>query len=55
MGETGRTLLKRIAEHKTAVKNYDKKNGIAVHVITTKHQMNWEGSRVIRNETQYWR
>ena len=44
--------MKRIAEHKTAVKNDDKKNGIAVHVTTTKHQMNW---KVISNEIQYWR
>ena len=31
IGETGRTLKKRISEHKTAVKNNDPKNGIAVH------------------------
>ena len=31
IGETGRTLEKRISEHKTAVKKNDPKNGIAVH------------------------
>ena len=55
VGETGRTLKKRIEEHKTAVKKEDKRNGVAVHVKTTKHQINWEGARVISNETQYWR
>ena len=51
--ETGRTLMKRIEEHKMAVRKDDKKN-MTVHVTTTKHQMNnWEGSRVISNVTQY--
>ena len=55
VGETGRTLKKRIEEHKTAVKKEDKRNGVAVHVKKTKHQINWEGAKVISNETQYWR
>ena len=32
IGETGRTLEKRISEHKGAVKTHDEKNGIAVHM-----------------------
>ena len=32
VGETGRTLKKRLAEHKQAVRRFDQKNGIAVHV-----------------------
>jgi hypothetical protein len=32
VGETGRTLKKRIVAHKAAVKKEDNKNGIAVHV-----------------------
>ena len=31
IGETGRSLKKRLVEHKSAVKRYDTKNGIAVH------------------------
>ena len=31
IGETGRTMQKRVTEHKTAVRKYDKNNGIAVH------------------------
>ena len=43
VGETRRTLKKRIGEHKAAVKKEDKRNGIAVHV------------KNISNETQYLR
>ena len=32
VGETGRTLKKRLAEHKQAVRRFDEKNGIAAHV-----------------------
>ena len=31
IGEMGRTLRKRLTEHRVAVKKCDKKNGIAVH------------------------
>ena len=31
IGETGRTLRKRLTEHKAAVKKCDNKNGIALH------------------------
>ena len=31
IGETGRTLEKRLSEHRTSVKKNDPKNGIAVH------------------------
>ena len=31
IGETGRTLQKRVTEHKYAVQRHDVKNGIAVH------------------------
>ena len=46
-------MKKRIGEHKTVVKKEDKRNRVAVHVKTTKHQINSEGARVISNETQY--
>lgn len=35
VGETGRTLQKRIEEHKSAVRRGDEKNGIAVNVKKT--------------------
>ena len=31
IGETGRTLEKRLTDHKNAVKKHDTKNGIAVY------------------------
>ena len=39
-GETGRTLKKRLVEHKAAVKRRDKKNGTAVHAWEKQHRMN---------------
>ena len=39
IGETGRTLKQRISEHKRAVKNQDKNNGIAVHVLQTGNEI----------------
>ena len=55
IGETGRTLEKRISEHKTAVKKNDPKNGIAVHSWTNQHQVNWEAATVKQEEGSYWK
>ena len=51
----GRTLKKRISEHKQAVKKCDRKNGIAVHVMDKGHTINWEEANVRTSETGYWR
>ena len=37
IGETGRTMEKRLSEHKNAVMKNDTKNGIAVHSWTKQH------------------
>ena len=42
-GETGRSLGKRITKHKNAVKNGDRKNGLAVHAWDEEHRVDWEG------------
>ena len=55
VGETGRTLKKRISEHKQTVKRYDQKNGIAVHVMSKGHTINWEEASVKTLETGYWK
>ena len=55
VGETGRTLKKRISEHKQAVKRRDQKNGIAVHVMNKGHNINWEGASVKTSEMGYWK
>lgn len=41
IGEAGRTSQKRITEHKYAVKNNDRKNGIATHAWDHDHKPNW--------------
>ena len=42
VGEIGRTLECRIKERKRSIANEDTRNNIAVHHMSTKHQMNWE-------------
>ena len=42
VGETGRTLECRIEEHNCSIANEDTRNNIAVHHMSTKHQMNCE-------------
>ena len=46
IGETGRTLRKRLTEHRAAVKKCDQKNGIAVHAWKSGHQVEWESAKV---------
>ena len=45
IGETKRTMKKRMTEHKYAVKTGDPKNGIAVHVQKTQHSIDWGAAR----------
>ena len=55
IGETGRTLEKRLSEHKGAVKRHDVKNGIAVHAWNEQHRVDWEAAncKVKQVETNY--
>ena len=53
IGETGRTLKQRIGEHKRAVKNQDKNNGIGVHILQTGHEIKWEDA-VVTHREQHW-
>ena len=55
IGETGRTLEKRLKEHRGAVKRNDMKNGIAVHAWNTEHRVDWETATVKQVETHYTR
>ena len=55
IGETSRTLEKRLSEHKNGVKKHDTKNGIAVHSWTNQHQVNWEAAKTREVEGNYWR
>ena len=55
VGETKRTLKRRIVEHKQAVKKFDEKNGVAVHANTHDHHINWEEAKVVTVEQSFWR
>ncbi len=46
IGETGRTLDKRLKKHQNAVKRHDEKNSIAVHAWNSKHKVNWLDAKV---------
>ena len=54
VGETHRTLEVRMKEHKRAVKNNNRNNGIAVYANDTEHSSDWEKAEVIDKE-QNWR
>ena len=55
IGETRRTLEKRLSKDKAPVKKNDPKNGIAVHDWANQHQVNWEAASVKQKERSYWR
>ena len=53
VGRTGRTLKKCISEHKQAMKRFDDKNRIAVHVFKHNHRIAWDEANVSTSETSY--
>ena len=55
IGETGRTLKKRVSEHKHAVGKFNMNNGVAAHVQNEDHQIDWEGAKVIGQQESYWK
>ena len=51
IGETKRTLVQHVQEHKSAVRNADtSKNEIADHSWTKDHQFNWNEKKIIDQE-----
>ena len=54
IGETTRTMKKRMTENKYAVKTGDSKNGIAMHAQKSLHSIDWEGAKVQATATGYW-
>ena len=51
IGETKRTLVQRVQEHKRAVRNADTSmNEIADHSWTKDHQFNWNEKKIIDQE-----
>ena len=55
IGETGKTLQKRLVEHKAAVRRGDTNNGIAVHAWDHQHRVDWESASVMKQEPGYWK
>ena len=53
VGETGTTLRCRVKEHKRCIANKDTSNRIAVHHMTTNHQMDWERATCLALETNF--
>ena len=49
IGETIRSLRKRIAEHKYAVKSNDRRNGIAVHAWDNQHRPDWDAADILES------
>ena len=50
IGETGKTLTERLAEHRRAVRRMDNNNSLAVHVQRTTHRITWDKAEVIEQE-----
>lgn len=51
--ETGRSLQKRITEHKYAVKMNNQKNRIAVHAWDSDHRPDWDAADIVEKEPHY--
>ena len=51
----GRSLQRRITEHKHAVKTNDRRNGIAVHAWDRQHQPDWKATEILEIEPHYWK
>ena len=51
--KNGRTLEKRLSEHKGAVMRHVVKNGIAVHEWTKQHKVDWQAAAVKHVEANH--
>ena len=52
IGETSRTLEKRLSEHKNVVKKHDSNNGIEAHAWTNQYQQ-WTGRHADVSNSMY--
>ena len=53
VGETGRTLGERLAEHKRAVRQWSTSSEIAKHVMEEGHSVDWEAASIVAREGCY--
>ena len=54
IGEMGRALSKKVAEHKYAVKTGGKRNRVAVHAWDEQHAVDWEGVKILEPLEIIW-
>ena len=54
IGETGRAIKQRKAEHKRAVMKADPSNAVALHTASTLHAIRWEECKVIVDQESNW-
>ena len=54
IGETKRSMKRRMTENRYTVKMMDVQNGTAVHVQRHQHSINWESARVRATAKGYW-
>ena len=47
--------VERMTEHKYVVKRGNMINGIAAHVMEHKHEVDWDGAEVVKQEPRYWK
>ena len=47
--------MKRMTEHKLAVRRGDTNNGIAVHAWDAQHHVDWEGAKIRETEPHLWK
>ena len=52
IGETGRRLICRISEHKSAVRNACNKTGLDRHVNFTGHKIDWNSVKILSFQAQ---
>ena len=53
IGETTQIIEDRRNQHKSCVKTGEEKNGIAVHVLNTKHSINWDNFSFLDSDRNY--
>ena len=52
---SGRSLQKRITEHRFVVRRGDSTNAIAVHAHSSDHRIDRDGACVLETEPHYWK
>ena len=55
IGETSRTLEKRLNEHKNGVNKHNSNNGFAAHAWTNQQQVDWKATKIREMKGNYWK